>query len=627
VSSKKDKLIEEAQRLALRGQLDKAIKAYEQVIALDPAAINQRQRLAEILVKAGRIDGARTEFESIGKYYSGNGFYLKAIAVYKKLQMMFPGDITITLTLANLNEKHGLVANALAEYKQVYDYYEKNENSADALKILEKMDSVDQKNVGIKLKLAEAYFQAGNKDESYTLFGRLATLLQERNDTEGLNKLNARIKQLFPEKSEFMLEVLAEQIQGDAASAVNAVNSLQALLRNNPEDQRLWDLIIEAFRKLNQPQRVKVAFQHYIKFFPNALPVQKGLIECLVAEKDVKEALELLDQYGQNFIDDRAFGDLLAIYQALELIDPINVRILHGLKRSYEASGDEESADAIEHKISSLQTFSAKKVETVPEYSFADLDNELSEEADQVEEFSFDEEEPLDEVELAEEPAEEPAASIPHADESLSAEPREFDFSESEEIEIDIDIDGDDESSFAAIDLAEEPVAEPDSDMHDTADDVFDSIATSPRSVKFGSDVDLSDTQTHYDLGVAFKEMGLFGEAISEFRQAALDPDRKVECCILQGVCLREKGDFATADSILRSLLKPGLSLDDTCSVKYDLALTCSAAGKRDEAAALLAEIEAVNPGFRDVSSRLDTTAQSTSLDFSEEDLQGFDLK
>jgi tetratricopeptide (TPR) repeat protein len=125
VSSKKDKLIAEAQRYALRGQLDKAVKAYEQVVALDPSAINQRQRLAELLVKAGRIDNARNEFEEIGKYYATNGYYLKAIAVYKKLQVMFPGDMDITLRLAELNEKHGLAANALAEYKQVYDYHEK----------------------------------------------------------------------------------------------------------------------------------------------------------------------------------------------------------------------------------------------------------------------------------------------------------------------------------------------------------------------------------------------------------------------------------------------------------------------------------------------------------------------
>lgn len=621
MSSKKDKLIEEAQRLALRGQMDKAIKAYEQVVALDPSAINQRQRLAELLVKAGRIDGARSEFESIGKFYSGNGFYLKAIAVYKKLQVMFPGDISITLTLASLNEKHGLVANALAEYKQVYDYYEKNDNTADAFRILEKMDSVDQRNVGIKLKLAEAYYQSGNRDESYAIFGRLASLLQERRDSEGLNKLNGRIKQLFPDKSEFMLEVLAEQVRGDAASAVNAVNSLQAMLRNNPGDQRLWELIIEAFRRLNQPQRVKVAYQHYIKFFPDLLPVQKGVIECLVAERDVAGSLELLDRYEQNFFKGRAAAELLTIYQALELVDPINLRILQGLKRCHEAAGDEESAEAMEHKISSLQTLAGKQADQIPEHSFADLDSELSENFGEEEEFSFEADESFEE----EGHAGKAVAAVPPAGNFPLSEPREFDFSESEEIEIDVEID--DESSFAELDLDERADEEPEVDTHDSADDVFDSIASMPRSVKFGSDVDVSDTQSHYDLGVAFKEMGLYDEAISEFRQAALDPARKVACFVLQASCLREKGDLSMAETVLRSLLKPGLSLEDSCSVKYDLSMTCYAAGKKDESAALLAEIEAANPGFRDVSSRLDASDREGSLDFSDEDLQGFDLK
>ena len=51
VISKKDKLIGEAQKFALRGQFDKAAKAYEQILALEPAAINQRQKLAELLIK------------------------------------------------------------------------------------------------------------------------------------------------------------------------------------------------------------------------------------------------------------------------------------------------------------------------------------------------------------------------------------------------------------------------------------------------------------------------------------------------------------------------------------------------------------------------------------------------
>ncbi len=616
MSSKKDKLIEEAQRLALRGQLDKAIKAYEQVITLDPSAINQRQKLAELLVKAGRIDDARNEFWAIGKYYSANGYYLKAIAVYKKLQVMFPGDIAITLILADLNEKHGLAANALVEYKQVYDYYEQNSDSAEALKILEKMHAVDQKNVGIKLKLAEACFQAGRKDESYTLFGRLAALFQERHDSVGLSKLNARIQQLFPQKTGFMLEVLTEQVRGDAASTLDAINSLQNLLRSNTGDKRLWDLVIEAYQRLNQPQRVKIAYQHYIRFFPNDLSVQMGLLECLISERDVAGAIQLLDQYEQNFIDNSSVRDLVGLYTSLDLVEPINLRILNGLKRSYEAIGDAENAATIERKIESLQSFSGENA--FDEQSDAPVGGFDSD----------DEDESVPEIK----PTRVKSGAAQRKDrganrkDARSAEPTAFDLSEPEEIEIEIEID-EGGSPFASL-AQDGAVNEPTEDAWlDAVEDVFDSAATSPRSVKFGNDVDVSDAQTHYDLGVAFKEMGLYDEAINELRQAADDPERKMACLILQGTCLREKGSLEIAENMLRTLLRPGVAVEDTCSIKYELALTCEAAGKGEEAAKLLAEIDMARPGFRDVRSRLAASGDEPSLAFSDEELKDFDLK
>ncbi|MBC8017542.1 MAG: tetratricopeptide repeat protein, partial [Verrucomicrobia bacterium] len=375
MSSKKDKLIEEAQRLVLRGQLEKAIKAYEQVMVLEPSALNLRQRLAELLLKVGRTDDARAEFETIGKKYTSDGFYLKAIAVYKKLQGLFPGDIPITLTLASLNEKHGLVANALAEYKRVYDFYEKSSNTEDALKMLEKMQNVDPQNINIKLKLAEAYFQAGQKDESYAVFGKLATLLQERGDAAAFAKIDARIQQLFPEKSEFMLEVLAEQVAtGNAASAVTG---LQTLLRTNSNDKRIWQLIVDAFTQLEQPQKVKVAYQHYLKCFPDEMSAQIGLIGCLAAENDLKGAVALLDNYETGLFTDHFMEDLECIYRALDKIDPINLRVLDGLSRVCTALGKADDVAALQSKIQSLQGVSGKS-EDIPvqaqEISFVEPD-------------------------------------------------------------------------------------------------------------------------------------------------------------------------------------------------------------------------------------------------------------
>ncbi len=606
MASPKEKLIEEAQKLALRGQLDKAVKAYEQLLAIDPSAVTQRQRLADILVKAGRLEEARKEFETIGRSYSSKGFYLKAIAVYKQLQKLFPADITITLALADLNEKHGLIANAIAEYKQVYDHYRKNSALEESLKILDRMQNVDPQNVGIKLKLAEEYFSAGKKDESYALFGRLASLLQERGDAAGSGKLNSRIQQLFPEKSEFMLEVLAEQVHG--AHPANAISGLQSMLRSNPNESRIWDLIIEAYKRLNQPQKVKVACQHYLKFFPDHLSPKADILEITASEGDLKNAFSLLERYEPDFIAAGAADRLIAIYRILDERDPINLTILEGMSRAFQAAGKQDEAALLAPKIKSLRSVAAEESGTpLPEITVDEADPaEPDNQADQ------------DDVPLTGQgqydvtEAEMDRISTGAADNTETM---------ADDLEIEIEIDG--EIDFGA----EAALPDIDQDWLGSVNELFGAITTSPRGVRFGNSLEGTDTQSHYDLGVAFREMGLHDEALNEFRQAATDPERMVECLALQGACLRERGDLEKAETLLTRLMKPGLDTENLCIVKYELALTCQALGAMDRATELLNEIDSANPGFRDVRSRLDAVSGDDELEFSDEDLKGFDLK
>jgi len=612
VSSKKDKLIEEAQRLAIKGPVEKAIKAYEQLVSMEPAVLGHRQRLADLLIKAGRPDAARSELETIGKNFSSNGFYLKAIAIYTKLQGLFPGDIPIALTLAGLNEKHGLTANALAEYRRVYEFYEKQSETEEALGILEKMQNVDPQNVNVRLKLAESYFSAGKTDESYAVFGKLATLLQERGDRAASAKLNARIVQLFPKKPEFMLEVLSEQVA--AGNGASAIAGLQSLLRTNPNDKRLWELIIEAYRQLDQPQKVKVAYQHFLKFFPNELPAKAGLILCLAAEKDLKGATGLLDAYAQELISAGYLDELEGIYRLLDEIDPINLHLLEGLGSVYEAAGKSEERASLETKITSLRNLSqgavppqtAQEPATETEYltgqdsdepefgevSFADVDNESAE---------------------LEHRRDADVADIADTMEALE-----------EELEIEVDFDDSDELE---IQTEAEKAGLPEDDWLVAVGNMLDKIATKTGKVKFASALDGEDAQSHYDLGMAFMEMGLYDESFKEFSQAAADTRRRFECYVFQGVCLREKGDLDNAEKVLRALVRPGSTLEESCSVKYELALTCEAAGNADEYVRLLTEIDVVNRNFRDVRSRLDAAhADKDSLNFSDDDLKGFDI-
>lgn len=90
MASNREKLLESAQKFILKGQLDRAIKDYQQVVALDPKDTRHRQRLAELLVRSGRNDEAVTEYEVIGKFYDDNGYYLKAIASTSRYRSLLP---------------------------------------------------------------------------------------------------------------------------------------------------------------------------------------------------------------------------------------------------------------------------------------------------------------------------------------------------------------------------------------------------------------------------------------------------------------------------------------------------------------------------------------------------------
>ncbi len=669
VSSKKDKLIEEAQKFMLRGQFDKAAASYEQVVASEPSAINHRQKLAELLIKCGRNDSARKEFEIIGTQFSKGGFYLKAIAVYKQLQKIFPEDISLSLTLAELNEKHGLIANALEEYKLVYGFHEKGGNIPEALNILNKMQNVDPQNIPIKIKLAEGYFQQDRKADSYTLFSKIVSLVIERNDSMMLSKISSRILQLFPDKPDFMIEVISEQIQlGNAASTID---SIQTLLRNNPKNKVLWNLIVQAYQKLEQPQKVKLAFQNYLKFFPSEPAAMFGIISSVTAEQNLEAALELLDLYEAGLIQAGFFQELDQVYHALDKIDPINIRVLEGLIRVATASGNEKVIRPLTSRLQSLQSAAADgQTDDIELELSAGVFGEQTAEADETGESpvsveSAFEQETLSVIELPDleesvESASEdrPFGAVSITDEIQELEPsfsdesafeqegpsafESFDIELSpedgssdvesitdearmfeEEIEIDLDIDLDLDTSFGPEDQETISASSIDDELG-SLDDLFGSINTAPRSVKFGNEMDTSDMQSHFDLGQAFKEMGLYDEAINEFRQASQDPSRRVECLIMQCACLRERGELDKAISMLQTLLKPGLREEESCAIKYELATGYEFAGKREEANILLNEIHSANPGFRDIGVRLNAANVSESLDFSDDDLKDF---
>lgn len=618
----KETLIADAQKLLQKGQMDKAIKGYQEAVALDPGDIRVRQRLAELLVRANRIEEARAEFDAVGKNLSANGFYLKAIAVYKQIERLFPDDISTVLTLADLNQRHGLIPNALADYKRAFDHYEAAQNPVEGAKVLGLMQKADPQNVNIRLKHAEILYQAGDKDASLAAFGSLAGLLIDRKDSAAFARLAVKMGQMFEDQDGFTARIIKEKIT--AGGAEQAVQILQSLLKEAPQDITCWRLVIEACHRLEQWERLKMACRHLIQLYPSDIMPREHLIRCLLRENSVDDARRLLCEYEPLFRDAGAFRILKELYLELDAQAPVDGEILRAIVRDCEAAEASAMADLASKPGAAPDLPDVSPAVAVCADAFDEEDEAFpalpvwdDQPAPTVEKTAT-----MPMVETA------PASAVPDTPPVVSMMVDNGDAVrtlEDDPFEIEIDIDDGLEPDAA------DSRTRSGEDWFETVSGIFETIRTDAGAVKFGGELESADYQSHYDLGLALREMGLFDDALAEFRQAAADPSRRVRCLAMQGACLREKGEAAVAESALRTLLvSPELTPQDEAAVKYELALTLQALGNNDESARLLEEVDQLCPGFMDVASRSKDSAEAEAahgLDFSDDDLLDFDLK
>jgi tetratricopeptide (TPR) repeat protein len=124
--------------------------------------------------------------------------------------------------------------------------------------------------------------------------------------------------------------------------------------------------------------------------------------------------------------------------------------------------------------------------------------------------------------------------------------------------------------------------------------------------------IDETDFQSHYDLGVAFKEMGLLDEAISELQKALRAPEGKLRTSEMLGICFFEKGAFGVAESILRRGLDiPASGDQERLGVLYWLGRALEQQGKKAEARELYGRVFAVDIRFLDAEQRVKALAKA----------------
>lgn len=114
------------------------------------------------------------------------------------------------------------------------------------------------------------------------------------------------------------------------------------------------------------------------------------------------------------------------------------------------------------------------------------------------------------------------------------------------------------------------------------------------------------DHESHYDLGMAYMEMGLHDEAIGEFQVAFNGGPMELKCLEMIALCYLEKDEPAAAARELSHALElPGHGPEETISLRYNLGTACERLGSLDKALQYFEEVYLLNMDFLKVASKV----------------------
>ncbi len=686
----RNKVLEAARKYQSRGQYDKAINQYRKLVEADKRDVRSLLKIGDLYVRKGDRGSAIETYQRVADHYAQQGFFLKAIAVFKQILKLDPSRLDAHVRLGEMYEQLQLISDAMSVYEDVSNAFMRAGDTDEALRMLGKMVDIDPEHIPVRIKYAEALSRAGRTQEAADEFEQGAILLRDQGRLDDYIKVAERL--LYHRSNDVRIAKDLAQTYISRRDPKRALAKLQICFKADPRDVSTLSLLAEAFLMLSQTDKAISVYREIARIHREARRPQErmgALQRILELDPSDKEALQALSRTaaasGQHYMPEAAA-------QPAASTGSVSVRQIE----EPELSGPSELSSAsmsgasgimyveeeIEEEIGEASTVSG----SLPSISEADIEVESAYEADELytsepgariprpdgggrvipmrhlEPISYDDflgipllgthvaaasafapslmEQTLEladaylveghfaqaraivsELQLtlpnhplvldkAREIEELAAASSgvsavaqplhPSAPARAPSDPPELEM-EYEEL-----VPGDEGFDFAekiAGELAEVADIAP----MDEGAEMID-VETVFEQFKKGvaEQIGEDDSATHFDLGIAYKEMGLLPDARREFQVAMSDPRRRCLCWTMIGLCYIEEGQPRDAIEAFQSGLEsPEKTAAETIGLHYELGLACEAAGLRDQARLHYEHVFRREPEFREVGQRL----------------------
>ncbi|MFU8856403.1 MAG: tetratricopeptide repeat protein [Deferrisomatales bacterium] len=647
----RDKIARAAQKFKQAKQFQRAIDEYKRVLAADPRDIRTRQKLIELYALAGKRPEALEECLSVAEAYADQGFYLKAIAVLKQALRVDPESPALWQQAGEMYVRQGLVGEALAAFKRAVGLLRQQGRSTDAGNLLARMEQLAPDNAAIKVHLAELYLE----DRRYEDFSAELSRLMQQLRAEGRSGKLLHALEGFYEKSSrhpSVLRPLAE-LYIDLGETAKGTEILEEGLSREPGDRELRLLSLRAHLVAERLPEARAVARALHAEDPDDVFILEQLAAIAQAEGDRDEQAQackaLARAYGRRGMrqdeerclrsaleadptdaevrralagappgrapeetaavdaegvsgfgdlleagsDDGAFGavqrglveaELYLKYgieqkaadklRELAVLAPGVVEIRQKLRDLCQRQGDHRGWVEEQLAIAGLFLAGERETEALRAYrSVLEVEPDNPSALQGIARLM-----PIDEAEQTE------ASSGPAARKSeVGPSDRRAVGGESIDLHIGSEFEG-----FADFEVSE-------------LDDIV-------REFKSGiaERLDEGDYDTHYNLGIAYREMGLLEDALQEFQVAARGPDKARDAYASLALVYRDLGRYGDAAAALRmALAAPSNTAEDRAAILYELGETAEAEGAWDRALQSFQKAAELDPTHRDVGGRI----------------------
>ena len=330
-----------ADKYIRQGKFEAAIEQLLKLVQANSRDVTTINRIGDLYSKLGRKQQAITYFGQIAEYYKDEGFLLKAIAIYKKITKLDPMSLAAYSCLAELYSRQGLTMEARAQYQFVADRCLKSGSNEKGLEVMREMEKLYPNDVPIRLSIAELLGAMERRDEALEVYGAVGTDLDRKGMHRESRKVYEAALRLAPGDNALVRHLVTSLTsQGESAPAIEL---LEGLLEDRPEDPELLSLLGDSHLDCGATERAKEIYELVRHLAPECIENLMNDARVCLKDGDLDGGfVHLDDAMRQSEVPENA-RRLIPYMQRLLDLEPHHLSGLEMQARLHEAVGDESA--------------------------------------------------------------------------------------------------------------------------------------------------------------------------------------------------------------------------------------------------------------------------------------------